>query len=749
MIMGGVGALMPLPRLLFPFFLGIIAWLYPDEKFAFSLGYGILCALFLIFLFYEGCRVETYRSRWIGGGLIFLILFVGGYTLTSSHHQLNRPRHFSAYEGHGGYLRGRIKEPPRERANSYQVVLSVDLFGENGLLENVQGKLMLYLEKDSLAAGLKYGDQLVVPNRFELVSPPQNPSAFHYKQFLSHRQVFHTAYLPSGNWKSTGLFQGNRIVFSALAVRDYAMAVLEQHHLSGQEFAVVSALLLGYRELLDDELQQGFAAAGAMHILCVSGLHVGVIFMVLKMMLSFLPRLPGGRALQIILVILAVWFYAAITGFSPSVLRASVMFTFVGLAQGFRRPTNIYNTLAASAFVLAMAEPGIITRIGFQLSYLAVAGIVALQPIFYRWLTFKWVIADKAWSIVAVSLAAQLATAPLAIYYFNQFPNYFLLTNLIALPLATVIIYLAMLTLLIHPLPWAAGLSGQLLSFLVALLHRSVCWIERLPFSTTEGVFLSFFEAILILAGITYLVRFLCFGRRTACLMAALILAVLVMTWSCRSYQHGVQSHFVVYSVPVGTKIDFFSGRNLVSLVGGSLAEAPDQADFHVSGHRIRRGVRQPPALFPLVQPDTLIRSGSFSRMDDVIVFGGLRMLLVGEQLRGWQHTATKDQPGLADDLGGEAQTLLPFFDYLIVTGGSSLDEAAFLSGLSVNRLIIDRSCPPWEAGRWEAACGDAGIPVWNIRKKGAYVYGINLHQPGKDQGNQQGHQYRQHHAVK
>jgi competence protein ComEC len=381
------------------------------------------------------------------------------------------------------------------------------LIDDEGELK-VSGRLMLYLQKDSLAASVKYGDYLLIENNFQEISDPKNPGEFNYRRFLSYSNIFHQAYRTSGQWQPTGRNQGFFLVRWSLAMRHKALQTFEDHHLSGREFAVVSALLLGFREYLDEDLRREFAGAGAMHILCVSGLHVGIIFLVLKFLLSFLNKVPRGRIVQTVLVILLIWFYAAITGFSPSVLRASTMFSFVALGHSFRRTTSIYNTLAASAFLLMIIDPYIITRIGFQLSYLAVISIVALQPFFYQQLVFKNYLLDKAWAILTVSLAAQLATGPLSLFYFHQFPNYFLLTNLIVIPLASLIIYSALATLVLTPIPFVGMVAGKVLFGFVYALHQSVKFIEGLPYSTSSNVFINLPETLAIFMVLIFLSLF-------------------------------------------------------------------------------------------------------------------------------------------------------------------------------------------------------------------------------------------------
>ena len=740
-----------MPKLLFPFLLGVILYLSAGDLLPLSAGYWLTGSFFGFCLLSLFVPVQSYALRWICGGCVSLALIAGGYQLARHHNQLLHPTHFSHFkDAEDGYLLVRIREPVSERANSFRVMVAARKQGNDSLQRRVTGRLMLYLEKDSLAAGLGYGDKLLIPDRYEPLGPPGNPDAFNYSRFLAMGKVYHSAYIPSGQWHATGRNQGRFLMRTALSLRHRAMDVFRHNGIAGDELAVISALLLGYREYLDEDLQQAFAGAGAMHVLCVSGLHVGIIFMVLKTLLGFMVRLPGGRVWQIMLILLCIWMYAAITGFSPSVLRASVMFSFVATGQSFRRPTNIYNTLAASAFVLVVANPFIITRIGFQLSYLAVVSIVALQPGISRLLTVKYRIVRKIWGMSSVSIAAQLATGPLALFYFNQFPNYFLLTNLVAIPLAGLIIYLALLTLALSPIPVAASLTARALSLLASLLHQSVSFVEALPYSTLSGVYLGpaglFLLSGLLLSACLYFVS----GRRGGLVLACLCGLLFVGYFSLRDAENRRQRHFVVYDAGRSSVVDFFSGKQALTLAGKELAEDPALHDFQVSGNRIRRGIREVIHI-PAEHSDTLFVSGGFARRGGLVVFEDTRMLIVSEEAPpwllqlppaegpdpergpagglpymkrvsnvGWPHMERGTTGGWPDvdrpTTGGWED-----IDYLLLTGNPRLELEPLLQYIRPRKVIIDGSVSPWNARQWAEVCHEAGVAAWDVSRQGAY----------------------------
>lgn len=696
----------PLARLLVPFTAGIIACLTGRIHFSILTFLSVYLLLALLWLLGRKYFLAHYARRWIFGTWAAACLLVAGYHISQSHHQLSRADHFSHSHDKGGYLLLKVREPVSEKANSWQVIATVKKVITDEGEQKVSGRLMLYLQKDSLAASVRYGDFLLIENNFQEVGDPKNPAEFNYRRFLSYSNIFHQAYRASGQWQPTGRNEGFFLVRWSLAMRHKALKTFEDHHLSGREFAVVSALLLGFREYLDEDLRREFAGAGAMHILCVSGLHVSIIFLVLKFLLSFLNKVPRGRIVQTVLVILLIWFYAAITGFSPSVLRASTMFSFVALGQSFRRTTSIYNTLAASAFLLMIIDPYIITRIGFQLSYLAVISIVALQPFFYQQLFFKNYFLDKAWAILTVSLAAQLATGPLSLFYFHQFPNYFLLTNLIVIPLASLIIYSALATLLLTPIPFVGMIAGKMLFGIVYALHQSVKFIEGLPYSTSSNVFINLPETLGIFMVLLFLSLFLMQQRSMALRLALGVFLLVSVSISVRSIQNLRNDKLVVYHVNNACAIDFVSGKESVFLMCETLQGDPRKVDFHLKENRVQHGIRSvlPASLASSEKPFV---NGNLYRRGPFIRFGQLNLFLL-------------DQSPLREI----PEPSMPLH-YLIVSQNSRIDPQHALDALQPQKVIIDASSTFWNTRRWEEACQEAGIEVWPVRTKGAYVAAV------------------------
>ena len=242
----------------------------------------------------------------------------------------------------------------------------------------INGTMLVYFQKDTSAFQLGYGDELVLKGMLNEISQPQNPNEFNYKRYMGFHQITHQIYAPSESWQITKA--GSGFVRIIKNWQHGVLDIIESHDITDRELAIVSALLVGYKHHLSADQVNAFATAGAMHVLAVSGLHVGIIFLIVNSILKPLERFKWGLYLKGVLLLLSLWLYAAITGLSPSVTRAATMFSFIIAAQQFKRHTNIFNTLATSAMALLILNPFLVVEVGFQLSYLAVIGIVVLQP---------------------------------------------------------------------------------------------------------------------------------------------------------------------------------------------------------------------------------------------------------------------------------------------------------------------------------------------------------------------------------
>ncbi|MFN2395931.1 MAG: ComEC/Rec2 family competence protein [Bacteroidales bacterium] len=706
----------PLVRIVIPVITGIVVFKHTQFFLSLSQAAGLIILFFSLAIIIEKYFQKNFNYRFAFGLNLMLFFLIAGYLLAQDRYEKNEPVHFSNQTLDNSYLRIQLTEPVSEKTNTYQIIGRATHILADDTLKEARGRLIAYFEKDSLAATLSYGDIVFLENNTQEVQPPQNPNAFNFKNFLANQNIFHQTYRRSGQWYKTGENEGHPVVSLAHSMRTKALETLEANNIKGREFAVASALLLGYRDYLDEDLQREFAGAGAMHILCVSGLHVGIIFLVLNILLNFMKSLPYGRVLKTLLIILLIWFYAAITGFSPSVLRASTMFSFLAIGQSFSRSTNIYNTLAASALLLILLDPFIIYRIGFQLSYIAVISIVWLQPLFYRQLYFKNRLLDYSWGIITVSLAAQLGTGPLALYYFNQFPNYFLLTNLAVIPLTGLIIKAGILFFMVSPVPFLSFIIGKVLSSLIFIMHNAVKLIEGMPGSVAYNVFISFHEALFIFGIILLAGLYWIHARKRYAFFILTVVLILAGSLSVRNIQNQRQQKMVVYHIPGGTGIDFFSGKNCYFLACEKTLADQRSLSFHVEENRLQKGIKGT-RIYPLAMNEENFKTDNFYKTDAFIHFAGLNLKILEDD-----NILPKED----EDMVGDFKYDVIDMDYVIISGNPQIRIENINKLYPSAKVIIDHSNNFFQTSRWMEECESLGVECWSVRHHGAFELAIN-----------------------
>ena len=464
----------PFLRITLAFAFGIILCYYFEYNTIIGVIFALLVAAVLIFL----NKWYSYKIEPIFGSCILLLyLFLG--SAFYSNHNTQIPfvqKSFSV---------ATVLEKPQEKPNSYKSLLSISALQTQNTTVTRKEKTLVYFEKSPNAENLQAGDQILIKSSPTLISNFGTPYSFDYKAYLKNKRIYRQVYLKSADWKNTNLHSKNLFTYAEL-LREKLLQIYRNQNLGHNETEILSALTLGYKRDLEPETKRIFSAAGAMHILAVSGLHVGILFLIFSYLFGFLRLRKTGTYLFITTSILLLWSFAFITGLSPSVLRASTMFTILIIADNIQRKASIYNSLAASALFLLLLNPNNISEVGFQLSYAAVFGIVYLQPRLARLWPVKNKILKFFWNLLCVSLAAQIATFPLSAYYFNQFPVYFGLTNLIVIPAAMALIPLGIALLIFSKIPFLTLGIAFCIKWIIKLVYGLLQWIESLPYSTLD-----------------------------------------------------------------------------------------------------------------------------------------------------------------------------------------------------------------------------------------------------------------------
>jgi competence protein ComEC len=674
----------PFLRLLLPLILGIISYQFVA---LFDWSQVVLISLSVCFILSSFIIRKSklqYQFRWLFGSGIFLFIVVLGYYVSEQYEKENSFQHLNK----SGVYTVELTESPIEKANSYLCrVKTLQVFDS---LQNAtsKGKAIIYFQKDSAAALLQSGDRLLVETTFRKPEGDKNPNGFDYATYLKRQGIGSTVYLQGHSWRKIGENTSFSIFRLAEKSQQNLLRVYKRFGIEGDEYAVLAALTLGSKDALHPELRQNYTTSGGMHILAVSGLHVGIIYMVLSFLFSFLDRKSGLKIYKALIVVLLLWIYAFITGLPPSVIRATMMFSFVALGESMERKSQIYNTISVSAFLMLLYNPNFLFDVGFQLSFSAVLSIVYFQPQIKNWFIIKNKPLSWAWNLTAVSIAAQIGTAPFSIYYFHQFPNYFLLTNFIAIPLAMFIIYGAVLLFVFSPVPYISVAVAFVLHWLLRVLNFCIQFIHDLPFSTTITS-INIWQVV-SLFGIVLFMSFYFQTKKYIPFFGSLVLVFAIISINLYVNLNTLNvSRLIVFADKKNTHIDFVDGKKHYLFTTDSLSAERVAGNFWLQNK--------------LDKPINL--NGENFTTDGFVEFIDKKFLILTDN---W----------LKDIMTSKPVTV----DYLIIGNGMKPKINEILECVVPTNIIVDGSISGWYIENIRQNCVKRGIAFYSVSERGAYV---------------------------
>ena len=556
----------PFVRLSLPLTIGILLGLTMDFNPGIPWSELVIMVTLILTARISPLIFSHYTFRWIPGIMINLFFVITGFELS----QVSRSGYSPDYltKNSRGIFIAQIREPPGENPSGYKTVIELKAVYRSGQWNSVSGAVLAWLKPRFGEAIPEFGDLIWLGRTPDSVMDNSNPFSFNYAEYLKRKGILHKVRASPWEWRPLCEQQRFGLQRFAYEIRKQLLVILKENELTGDEFAVAAALLLGYVGDVSPELMRGYSASGAMHVLSVSGMHVGIIYLFLEFILGFLNRTKWGKIFKAALILILIWFYAMMTGLAPCIVRSAVMITLPIIARSMNRVPDMINVIAATFFLMIAYDPLVLYDIGFQLSFLAVTGLVILyKPIYDLYLTSKW-LPDKIWSLWAVSIAAQIATLPVTLYVFHQFPNYFLLTNLLVVPVSSLVIYTGIIVMAFSPWPWLSMLLAKALIFLIWLLNSMILFIERLPYSTVNGIFISF-PAVILLFVLIIIVMLFWLTRKTIYFHLILVTIILLTGHALFSdIKHRQQCGIAVFNVRNEMLIRFYQGNRAVTLYG-------------------------------------------------------------------------------------------------------------------------------------------------------------------------------------
>jgi len=658
-------------------------------------------------LFWAFLKRLSFRALNGGAVLLLLNLFSLGYVLCFFNDSRNYQTHFQNFLADENIISAKIVAEPILKSKTISVILEVESIADSvGNFRKCSGRLQANFELDSSSIYYKYGDLILLNSKIVKISGPENPNAFNPAAYFALSNVYHQTYVRSKNTKRIGQHKGNIAYQLLIDWRKYLSSVFERH-LSGSpnEKAVASALVLGVRSEFSSDLKNAYADTGATHVLSVSGLHVGLVAGLLGWLIKRIKRKKMDRFSQreIAILLAFIWFYVLLTGASASVLRSGLMFSFVILATLVRRKISVYNSLASSAFALLCLEPKFLYDIGFQLSYLALFGIVFFHPYIYKLLFFKNKFADWAWNLTAVGFAAQLATLPLGLFYFHQFPTYFWLSGLAVIPLSTVALYSGIALLVCDWIPVLGYLAGWLTYCSIAIMNACIFAIQSLPFAVISGFWLGLSEMLLLYTAIFAMAVGLIYSKRSFKFLSIATVLLFSSIQFFRIFSAANQDSIYVYKVNKSSLIEFYSGHRVYCLKDSSLAKS--KIDFLVENNRIAQR-----AFF----------YKEFELRDNI----SLADLYLNSYGVGKFKNTSFAIPSKSLLENAENRTNPYKVDFLIICANPKLNDLEKLENLFDYRcLVFDASNSRYRINNWLRQCKERSIPFIDCSSGGKELY--------------------------
>ncbi len=659
---------------------------------------GVVVTTFFFFI----PLFSRYKYSIVTGMAVMIIFFSAGALMCWYKDVRHHKQWLGNFYKDGNALIVTIDEPLVEKTRSWKADAKVSCLLRDGRMIPVEGTIILYFRKelpqqptDSILSRLAYGSRIIFQKPIQEISSAGNPGGFDYKQYSLFRGVTHQVFLSPGEYQLLPGKKENGLKKIIYASREKILQIIKTNISSDKESGLAEALLIGYKNDLEQSLLQSYTHTGVVHIIAISGLHLGLIYWLLLLLLNPFLRYPGIKWIKPVVIIFVLWAFSLLAGAQPSVLRSAMMFSFIVLGETFARRTSIYNTLASSAFVLLCINPFWLWDVGFQLSYAAVLGIVIFMRPIYNWFYCRNKILDFIWKMNAVTLAAQVLTLPLSIYHFHQFPTLFLLTNFVAVPLSSAILLGEIFLCIISFTPAVALFAGKGLAWLIWLMNTYIERIEMIPFSLWDRLQINIPQAIfmtLLTAGLSF---WLMEKAKNGLKLAFFALAGFIILRSHSFLQSGRQHRIIVYNIPQKKALDFMEGRKYVFIGDTDLRDNDFAGSFYLKPARTLYRVNKSGVL------NGLYMEGNY------ISYRGKHILLIDGSL---SFFVSENKPVI---------------DLLVLSKNPKVDMKKLSGALDIRQVVFDGSNPRWKVQQWKKDCDSLQLPACDVTTCGAFVMNL------------------------
>ncbi len=685
---------MPFVRLLIALTIGIVLQWYADISItvwfiSFSIAISCFCLFFLLHSY------QQFKLQWLRGVLLLLLITICGGILCFIKNPYTQTHHYTNVYQDGDAVMATVSETLTVKNKTYKTAATVTAVYHKQKYLPATGTIIVYFDKQNSNPLLSFGCQFLFTKPLQTIKSTGNPAAFDYPRFLLFQGITAQLYLKSNEYKIVQQQQVSSFQVFLNKTRSYVIKTIQTFIPNKKESGVAEALLIGYRNDLDKQLVQSYSNTGVVHIIAISGLHLGMIYGFVLLLFSSFKNKKWYRFTVPVVALVVLWLFTLLAGAVPSILRSAVTFSFIAIGMFINRRPNIYNTLAASAFCLLVFNPFLLWDVGFQLSYAAVVSILLFTKPIYNCFYFQNKLLNKLWQLSCVNIAAQILTLPLVLYYFHQFPLLFLFNNLLVIPLSEIILFVTVLLVAIGKFSllamWVGKATGALLWLMNSIIERT----EKLPFSLLSNIKVDVVQAALLYIIIVLLAVWLLYMLPRFLTYALSLFFVFIICISVDVWRAAHQHKLIVYNISQHTAIDVVSGKNKVCFYDSLLQNDADANNFYLKPAQIALRVKN-----EFSQPLSFDKNWAIQSSNKTI-------LIVSK-------------PFSILDSGNKRKA-----DIIIITKGVKLLISDLQKAFDCSLIVADNSIPLWTVKKWKQDCDSFHVRFHSISQNGALVMNL------------------------
>ena len=670
----------PLARITICFVLGILVAHFFNLTPILTFGLLFISTTFLIACFF--LSKKNLSAKLFFGVSVAIVAFQVGVTTQIIHNESLNKNHYTRQisnfeKDHDITLV--LKEKLKNTVLNQRYIAEIKTL--NG--KTSFGKIILNIRKSNNEQDFKIGTNLKFRNSIYKNRGPVNPNQFNYGRYLENQQIYGQIYISINQIKKGNI---EHSIWSSVAnLRTKIIKNLEEANFPKEELSIVIALILGQQQDISPEVLKDYQYAGAVHVLSVSGLHVGFILMFISFLLKPIPNSKLGSNTKVIIIIVSLWLFGILAGLAPSVLRSVTMFSFVALGMHLRRTVNIYHTLLVSMLLILLFKPSFLFDVGFQLSYVALFFIVWFQPLLASTWQPKYKIVNYFWDIITVSFAAQIGAFPLSVYYFHQFPGLFFITNIVIIPMLSIILAIGVLVVIFAAFNYVPFYLAKTLEYSIIILNKIIHWVASFESFIFRDI--SFNFQMLICCYLIIITSIIWFKKPNLKKLSVALFAVISLQsiYLYNEYSTKTQEECFVFNIKKNTVITERKGTKVTVYSTDSILENIDNnltVKSYLVGNFCKISAKKP--------------------LRNLLYFGHKKVLLL--------DSSSVYSPNLKPDI-------------IIIIQSPKVNLERLLQTLKPKQVIIDGSNFKTYVKRWEATCQKQKIPFHNTNEKGFYKF--------------------------